>query len=154
MPNLVSESDCIEAGKVLLHAHLTGNRLPLTNAMAWCVLTRYPWATIKTIATIHVEAARLYLKGLRWLAILAPPVTNCGRRPYSTIFSLGRTTLRRTGTLAACDETSRGTESGFGLAGQARQGSKLSIFDRDVTQTRRELTPFECRRSFHHGRPS
>ena len=71
-----------QGGQVLLQAHLTGNRLPLTNAMAWRVLARYPWATIRTIAAIYVEAARLYLKG-----------TPVARHPGATGAQLRQTAL-------------------------------------------------------------
>ena len=53
-----------ENGRRVLDAQLWGRRLPLTTRNLTTSLLRYPLITMKTIAAIHAEAARLYLKGI------------------------------------------------------------------------------------------
>ena len=52
-----------EAGRRVLDAQLWGRRTPLTTRTVAGALLRYPFVTMKTIAAIHVQAGRLYLKG-------------------------------------------------------------------------------------------
>ncbi len=51
-----------EAGHHVLDAQLWGNRMPLTTASLSRMLLGYPLMTLKTIAAIHGEALRLYVK--------------------------------------------------------------------------------------------
>ena len=52
-----------ERGRRVLDAQLWGRRTPLTTRTVAGALLRYPFVTLKTVAAIHFEAARLYLKG-------------------------------------------------------------------------------------------
>lgn len=52
-----------EGERRVLDAQLRGRRTPLTTRTVTGMLLRYPFITMKTIAAIHAEAARLYLKG-------------------------------------------------------------------------------------------
>ena len=54
-------------GRRVLDAQLWGRRLPLTTRNLTGSLLRYPLVTMKTVAAIHAEAARLYLKGIPFL---------------------------------------------------------------------------------------
>ena len=56
-----------EGGRRVLDARLRGRRRPLTTRTVMDALLRYPFVTLKTITAIHVEAARLYLKGIPFL---------------------------------------------------------------------------------------
>ena len=56
-----------EKGRRVLDAQLRGRRLPLTTRNLTGSLLRYPLVTMKTVAAIHAEAARLYLKGIPFL---------------------------------------------------------------------------------------
>ena len=56
-----------ERGRRVLDARLRGRRRPLTTRTVADALLRYPFVTLKTITAIHVEAARLYLKGIPFL---------------------------------------------------------------------------------------
>ena len=53
-----------EEGRRVLDAQLWGRRAPLTTRTLTAALLRCPFVTLKTIAAIHAEAARLYLKGI------------------------------------------------------------------------------------------
>ena len=57
-----------EGGRRVLDARLRGRRRPLTTRTVAEALLRYPFITLKTITAIHVEAARLYLKGIPFLS--------------------------------------------------------------------------------------
>ncbi|MCY4634147.1 MAG: DUF1365 family protein [Acidobacteria bacterium] len=57
-----------EGGRRVLDARLRGRRKPLTTRTVADALLRYPCVTLKTITAIHVEAARLYLKGIPFLS--------------------------------------------------------------------------------------
>ena len=56
-----------EGGLRVRDARLRGRRRPLTTRTVADALLRYPCVTLKTISAIHVEAARLYLKGVPFL---------------------------------------------------------------------------------------
>ena len=56
-----------EKGRRVLDAQLWGKRVPLTTRTLTVALLRYPFVTFKTIAAIHAEAARLYVKGVPFL---------------------------------------------------------------------------------------
>lgn len=51
-----------DAGGPVLKTHFRGERLPLTNRNLAAVLARHPLMTLKVVAAIHVEAARLWMK--------------------------------------------------------------------------------------------
>jgi DUF1365 family protein len=57
----------------ILHASLEGRRAPLTDSALLAAFARYPLMTLKVIAGIHWEAAKLWRKGLRPLPRPAPP---------------------------------------------------------------------------------
>ncbi|MCG8433743.1 MAG: DUF1365 domain-containing protein, partial [Gammaproteobacteria bacterium] len=70
-----------EAGP-LLKAHFRGSRQALTDANLLRALARTGWMTVKVIAGIHYEAAKLWLKGVRLVprpGKPASPVTYIGR---------------------------------------------------------------------------
>ena len=52
-----------ESGPVL-KTHFRGHRLPLTDRMLARMIARHPLMTVKVISGIHLEAARLWLKGV------------------------------------------------------------------------------------------
>lgn len=51
---------------VLLAAALTAERRDLTDAALWSLFVRMPFMTLKTVAAIHWEALRLWLKSARF----------------------------------------------------------------------------------------
>ncbi len=53
------------AGALLIAAAFAGERRELTDATLASALLRYPLLTLKVVAAIHLEAAKLVLKGLR-----------------------------------------------------------------------------------------
>ena len=53
------------AGSLLITAAFAGERRALTDATLASALLRYPLLTLKVVAAIHLEAAKLVLKGLR-----------------------------------------------------------------------------------------
>jgi len=57
----------------LLRAHFRGRRSDLSDAGLLRALGRTGWMTVKVIAGIHYEAARLWLKGLRTVSRPPPP---------------------------------------------------------------------------------
>lgn len=64
----------------ILHASLEGRRVQLSDRALLRAFLRYPLMTLKVIAGIHWEAAKLWRKGLRPLPRPAPPrdaVTVC-----------------------------------------------------------------------------
>ena len=61
-----------EEGQRVLDAQLWGLQLPLTTRTITGSLLRYPFVALKTIAAIHAEAARLYLKGIPFLSHPGP----------------------------------------------------------------------------------
>jgi hypothetical protein len=67
-------------GTPMLKAHFAGERAPLTDAMIARLLLSYPLMTLKVIAGIHLEALRLWLKGV-------PLVRRPPSRPYSTVLA-------------------------------------------------------------------
>ena len=54
-----------ERGTPILTAIFSGKRRPLTSAALFGVLLRHPLMTLKVVVSIHLEAARLMLKGVR-----------------------------------------------------------------------------------------
>lgn len=84
----------IESGPLLL-ASLTGRRRPISDRQLAYQALRHPFLTQKVIATIHFEALRLWLKGIRLqprsrkamaarpLPIKAPAVNSVGQRSGS-----------------------------------------------------------------------
>jgi hypothetical protein len=69
-----------DAAGPILHASLEGRRVPLGDRTLLAAFLRYPLMTLKVIAGIHWEAAKLWRKGLRPLPRPAPPrdaVTVC-----------------------------------------------------------------------------
>ncbi|MDM0068757.1 DUF1365 family protein [Variovorax sp. J31P207] len=68
----VSASD---EGGALLHAHLEAQRRPLGDAALLRVFFTHPLLTLKVVAGIHWEAAKLFMRGLRLHARPAPPAT-------------------------------------------------------------------------------
>jgi DUF1365 family protein len=57
----------------LLKAHFRGDRRPLTDKTLLAATARMPLMTLKVMAGIHIEAARLWLKGLRIVRRPKPP---------------------------------------------------------------------------------
>ena len=53
-----------EAGRPVLKTHFCGDRRPLTDSMILGLLARYPLMTLKVFGAIHLEAARLWAKGV------------------------------------------------------------------------------------------
>lgn len=52
------------AGGAVLHASLTGRRVALTGRAVWAVWLRHPLMTLKVFGGIHLEALRLWRKGM------------------------------------------------------------------------------------------
>jgi DUF1365 family protein len=65
-----------EASRPVLKTHFRGERLPLTDATIARLVARYPLMTLKVIGAIHLEAARLWAKGV-------PVVMRHTSPPYS-----------------------------------------------------------------------
>ena len=55
-----------EDGQAILKTHQKLTALPFTDAQIFKSTARYPLMTMKVVAAIHFEAARLWLKGLRF----------------------------------------------------------------------------------------
>ncbi|MCB1422461.1 MAG: DUF1365 domain-containing protein [Nitratireductor sp.] len=55
-----------ENGHAILRTHQKLKALPFTDAQILKSTARYPFMTLKVVAAIHFEAARLWLKGLRF----------------------------------------------------------------------------------------
>jgi len=53
-----------EAGRAVLKTHFRGDRITLTDRNLAAMLARHPLMTLKVISAIHVEAARLWAKGV------------------------------------------------------------------------------------------
>lgn len=53
-----------EAGRPVLKTHFRGDRRPLTDGMIMSLMVRYPLMTLKVFGAIHLEAARLWAKGV------------------------------------------------------------------------------------------
>lgn len=53
-----------EAGRPVLKTHFRGDRIALSDRTIAATLVRYPLMTLKVISAIHVEAARLWAKGV------------------------------------------------------------------------------------------
>jgi len=54
-----------ESGQPILSATFAGKRKPLGNASLFLMLLKHPLMTLRIIAAIHFEAARLMLKGVK-----------------------------------------------------------------------------------------
>jgi DUF1365 family protein len=61
---LVIGVDLREGDRPVLKTHFRGERRALSDRMIAGLLLRYPLMTLKVIGAIHVEAARLWLKGV------------------------------------------------------------------------------------------
>lgn len=61
---LVIGVDLREQGRPVLKTHFRGERLALSDRAIAGLMLRYPLMTLKVIGAIHVEAARLWLKGV------------------------------------------------------------------------------------------
>lgn len=53
-----------EAGRPVLKTHFRGERRPLTDTAIVALMVRYPLMTLKVFGAIHLEAARLWAKGV------------------------------------------------------------------------------------------
>ncbi len=53
-----------EAGEPVLKTHFSGERRALSDATIAKLLVKYPLMTLKVVAAIHLQAARLWLKGV------------------------------------------------------------------------------------------
>ena len=62
-----------EGGRPVLKTHFRGNRRPLTDATILSLLARHPLMTLKVMGAIHVEAARLWAKGVPLVTRHASP---------------------------------------------------------------------------------
>lgn len=60
-----------DAGGRLLSTTLCGTAVPLGNVSLLRAFLLYPWMTLGVIARIHLQAARLWLKGVPWF--VKPP---------------------------------------------------------------------------------
>ena len=76
-----------ERGRRVLDAQLRGRRLPLTTRTLIASLLRFPFVTMKTMAAIHTEAARLYLKRIPF--VRHPGRTDAQRRQSAQLAALG-----------------------------------------------------------------
>jgi hypothetical protein len=64
-----------DAGGALLHARLDARRRPLDDAALLRVFFTHPLLTLKVVAGIHWEAAKLWVRGVRLHPRPAPPAT-------------------------------------------------------------------------------
>lgn len=62
--NIVVGVDVREQGRPVLKTHFAGERIEISDAAIARLLAAYPLMTLKVIAGIHVEAARLWWKGV------------------------------------------------------------------------------------------
>ncbi len=62
----IGVNDVDDQGRAVLVSTLTGTRVPLSDASLLRLLARYPLVTLRTIALIHWQALRLWLKRLPW----------------------------------------------------------------------------------------
>lgn len=63
-----------EAGRPVLKTHFRGDRIALNDRAIVSMLMRHPLMTLKVITAIHVEAARLWAKGVPLVTRHASPV--------------------------------------------------------------------------------
>ncbi len=63
LSTVIDASD--QAGQPIISAVFAGRRWPLTDAALARAFFAYPLLTLKVVAAIHLEAAKLFLKGLR-----------------------------------------------------------------------------------------
>lgn len=71
----------------VMNAHFAGTRLPLDGNSLWSAFARFPLMTLKVIGGIHIEAARLWSKGVPIVTRHASPsysFTVVGRAPDQT----------------------------------------------------------------------
>jgi uncharacterized protein len=57
-----------EAGQAMLKTHFQGNRRSLTDRGILALVAGYPMMTLKVVVGIHIEAARLWFKGVPLVA--------------------------------------------------------------------------------------
>ena len=93
-----------EGGRRVLDAQLWGRRTPLTTQTVVGALLRHPFVTMKTITAIHVEAARLYLKGTPVLR--HPGETDVQRRQRALLAGLADNGPREPATMLPAASTS------------------------------------------------
>lgn len=53
-----------ESGRPVLKTHFRGDRMPLSDRSIAAMTARHPLMTLKVVSAIHVEAARLWAKGV------------------------------------------------------------------------------------------
>ncbi len=107
-----------EEGRHVLDAQLRGRRTPLTTRTLTGALLRYPFVTVQTIAAIHAEAARLYLKGIPFRR--HPGETEARRSQRALLSSIADTGAREHEAVAPTRGSIRPTDFCPGARGAAR----------------------------------
>jgi hypothetical protein len=68
-----------ESGQLILSTSLIGRARPVNSRTLLFCFFRYPLVTLKVIALIHYQAAKLFLKGIRHFRKPAPPLSGVSR---------------------------------------------------------------------------
>lgn len=71
--------DLKNQGGLLLSTGIAGERRPLTSGRALYYFIRYPLVTLKVVALIHYQAAKLFMKGVRHISKPPPPAVEISR---------------------------------------------------------------------------